>query len=109
MSGWSGGLRYRGGKFDYWYANRIGIVKMLHYLSESDTDCIWQLTDYKGTGAGFFPTDDGLFRRYEPQKLGNGWHGSVEYTFDTDETGTVIFKNALGTQDRTNYEADMAK
>ena len=58
----------------------------------------------KGTGKGFFPTDDGLFRRYEADALSDGWHGSVEYTFDEDETGTVMFKNALGNQDRADYE-----
>ena len=68
-------------------------------------DCIWELTDYRGRGEGYFPTDDGLFRRYEPTELGDGFHGSVEYTFDTDENGTVMFRNALGTQDRADFEA----
>lgn len=31
-------------------------------------------------------------------------HGSVEYTFDEAETGTVMFKDALGNQDRADYE-----
>ena len=45
-----------------------------------------------------------IFRRYEADALSDGWHGSVEYTFDEDETGTVMFKNALGNQDRADYE-----
>lgn len=35
------------------------------------------------------------------------WRGSVEYTFDEDEDGLVVFRNALGNQARENYEADM--
>ena len=65
---------------------------------------MWHLTSYKGTGKGYFPIDDGLFRRYEPESIWDGWHGSLEYTFDTDESGTVMFKNALGNQDRANFE-----
>ncbi len=53
---------------------------------------------------GYFPVEDALFRRYEPQNLTNGWHGSVEYTFDKDEIDAVIFKNTLGTRDREYIE-----
>ena len=62
------------------------------------------MTDYTGSGCGWFPTDDGLFRRYEPDTLGDGWEASVEFTFDEDENGTVMFKNALGTQAMENYK-----
>ena len=65
-----------------------------------------QLTEYRGTGDGYFPLSDGLFRRYEPanRPLPDGYRGWVEYTFSTDETGTVIFKNAGGVQDRSAAE-----
>lgn len=106
-AGLSGGWSYRGGKFDYLFAPGIGIVKMIHLIDDS-TDAIWELTEYRGTGNGYFPTGDGLFRRYEPQALGDGFHASVEYTFVADETGTVMFRNALGNQDRGNYEAMIA-
>lgn len=109
LSGKSGGHGYRGGKMDYWFAPGIGTVKFSRpYGKDGELDCIWTLTEYRGTGEGYFPTDDGLFRRYEPTQLGDGWHASVEYTFDVDETGTVLFHNALGTQDRANYEANQA-
>lgn len=94
---------YFSGKSDYWFAPGVGIVKFEHPFGEGHT-ALWQLVDYRGVGEGYFPTDDGLFRRYEPESLGDGWHGSVEYTCDEDESGTVLFKNALGTQDRANYE-----
>lgn len=110
LTGPEGGLAYRGGKMEYWFAPEIGIVKFSRpYGDDGKLDCIWELTDYRGKGEGYFPVADSLFRRYEPTELGNGWHGSVEYTFDEDETGTVLFRNALGTQDRANYEADIAE
>ncbi len=107
-TGPGGGYNYRGGKMDYWFAKDVGIVKFSRlYGKDNSLDCIWELVDFSGTGEGYFPTDDQLFRRYEPTELGNGWHGSVEYTFDHDESGTVLFRNALGNQDRANYEADI--
>lgn len=103
----SGGWGYRGGKKEYWFAEGVGIVKMSAVFEEEKPLCVWELTAYRGKGDGFFPIADGLFRRYEPTSLGHGYHASVEYTFDEDESGVVIFRNALGTQDRKNYEMDL--
>lgn len=110
LTGKGRGLGYRDGKMDYWFAPNIGIVKFSRpYGKDNALDCIWELTRYEGTGEGYFPISDGLFRRYEPTVLGDGYHAWVEYTFDQDESGTVLFRNALGTQDRANYEAEKAK
>ena len=103
----TGGWSYRGGKKEYWFAKGIGIVKMSAIFKEDLPPCIWELTEYRGEGEGFFPAADGLFRRYEPRDLRHGYHASVEYTFDEDESGIIIFRNALGTQDRKNYEMDL--
>lgn len=79
-------------------------------LHKNDTrECIRLLTEYKGVGEGFFPTEDGLVRRYDPKEIGDGYHASVEYTFDLEDDDLIIFCNALGTQDRENYEAAKAK
>ncbi len=99
---------YFNGQSDFWFAPGVGVVRFEHPYWGGNC-AVWELTAYRGTGEGYFPTDDGLFRRYEPKDLGNGWHGSVEYTFDTDESGTVVFKDALGTRDRADYEASPAK
>lgn len=107
-TGFGGGLGYYNGTKDYWFAPGIGMVKFVSTYKNDTLQTVWTLTAYQGTGNGYFPTEDGLFRKYEPTELGNGWHGAVEYTFDSDESGTVLFRNALGTQDRYNYEADMA-
>ena len=105
--GLHGGHAYFGGEKHYWFAEGVGIVKADFPLGFSDVDITshWELTEYRGTGEGFFPFDDGLFRRYEPMGLVRGCHGSVEYTFDRDESGTVVFRNATGVQDREEFEA----
>ena len=94
---------YFSGRSEYLFADGVGVVRFEHPYGDGKC-AVWQLTAYKGTGKGYFPTDDGLFRRYQAEALSDGWHGAVEYTFDVDETGTVLFKDALGTQDRADYE-----
>ncbi len=64
MSGWS----------DYWFAEGVGIVKYTHPIND-EKDVLWQLTDYRGEGKGYFPIEDGLWRHYEPEGLSDGWHG----------------------------------
>ncbi len=107
--GLSGGWHYRGGKKNYWFAPNVGIVKYESPYKNETLMSEWILTEFSGEGAGYFPVSDGFFRRYEAVGLTNGWHAWVEYTFDEDETGMIMFRNALGTQDRANYEADLAE
>jgi len=99
------GLGYRGGKKEYWFAPGVGIVKMTALYKGDTLQDIWELTEYRGTGEGFFPAEDGMFRRYESKFSGNGVHASVEYTFDEENGEMVIFRNALGNQDRACWEA----
>lgn len=100
---------YRTGKKEYWFAPNIGIVKMLAYNPDGETEhCTWELTAYEGTGEGYFPVADGLFRRYEPVVLGDGYHAWVEYTFDVEGDSAIMFRNACGTRDREAHEADNA-
>ena len=96
-----GGDWYFKGDFELWYAKGVGLVKLSRPLKTSN---IWQLTEYRGTGEGYFPFGDGFFRRYEPETLGEGLHASVEYEFVTDGEQMYIIKDALGTQDREVFE-----
>ena len=64
----------------------------------------WQLTDYKGTGEGYFPVNDGLFRRYEPTDIKMGYHAMAEYTFLETETGIDIVRNSRSYRDRADYD-----
>ena len=102
-----GGDWYFKGDFELWYAKGVGLVKLSRPLK---TPNIWQLTEYRGTGEGYFPFGDGFFRRYEPETLGERLHASVEYEFVADGDQMYIFKDALGNQDRADYEkAEKAK
>lgn len=95
---------YKNGVRDYWFAPGIGIVKYSRrYKDDPILESVWELTEYRGKGDGYFPVKDGLFRRYVPQDLKEGWHGWVEYTFDEDESGFAIFKNTYGTCDRGKF------
>ena len=97
---------YFSGHLEFWYAPGMGPVKFLRTVTEDGEPkaAVWLLTEFRGRGAGYFPVEDGLFRRYEAQGLGRGYHGSVEYTYVVDADGASIYKNALGTQDRADYE-----
>lgn len=99
------GWGYRGGKKEYWFAPGVGIVKMTALYKNDTLQDVWELTEYRGTGEGFFPAEDGMFRRYESKFSGNGVHASVEYTFDLEGDEMIIFRNALGNQDRACWEA----
>ena len=96
-----GGVWYFKGDFELWYAKGVGLVRLSRPLKTSN---IWQLTEYRGTGEGYFPFGDGFFRRYEPETLGEGLHASVEYEFVADGEQMYIIKDALGTQDREVFE-----
>ncbi len=105
--GYRRGMSYLNGTADYWFAPNVGMVRFSFSDKDGKAVTVWELTESRGVGSGFFPLEDGMFRKYEPTVLGDGWHASVEYTFDRDETGAVIFRNALGTQEREWYEAEL--
>ena len=103
VSGYQGGLGYFGGYMECWYAEGVGLVKYKRPVNDT-VENVWELTEYKGKGDGFFPINDGLVRRYAPKDIGSGCRGFVEYTYAADETGTTIFRNACGEQSREEYE-----
>lgn len=106
LTGKKGGWSYRAGRTEFWYAEGIGVIKLLKYYNSDKESCVWELTDYIGTGDGYFPIRDGLFRRYEPKDITGGWNGYTEYTYLVDESGCVIFADQAGLRDRENYLAD---
>lgn len=109
LQGMRDGWAYRGGKKDYWFAPGVGIVKMRALYKDDTLEGVWELTSYEGVGEGYFPVKDGLFRRYEAMGLTNGWHGAVEYMFDEENGSFIMIRNALGTQDRADWEAGQNK
>lgn len=95
---------YRGGWADYWFAPGIGLVQHFRLINAT-YDCYWQLTEYKGTGEGYFPVDDGLFRRYEPADLREGFISSLEVTFISDGSRSYMIYDAEGSQKTEFYNA----
>lgn len=99
-SGYENGYAYANCEKHYWYAPGVGIVKVRTVFAGGAHEAVYELTAYTGEGEGYFPICDGLVRRYEVLDISDGWHGGVEYTYDTDETGTVILQNSWGVRDR---------
>ena len=104
-------VAYRGGKRQYWFAPGVGIVKYSFYYDykEGIREGTYLLTELCGTGEGYFPYEDGMFRRYDVLEIENGWHAAVEYTWNVTGDEAVIFRNGIGTQDIENYTADQAR
>ena len=98
-----GGVDLRGSWMDYWFAPGIGIVQYFRLIFNK-IDMFWQLTDYKGTGDGYFPVCSGLFRRYEPTDIKMGYHAMAEYTFLETETGFDVIRNSRSYRDRADYD-----
>ena len=108
VSGYGGGIDYFGGHMECWYAEGVGLVKYKRPVND-EVENVWELTAYEGEGEGFFPTNDGLMRRYEPKDIGSGCRGFAEYTYVEDETGTTIFRNGCGVQSREEFEKTKKK
>lgn len=101
------GAQFQGGKKDIWYAKGIGIVKFqTDYWYDRSLSCFWELKEYRKTGDGYFPIVDKAYRKYAPETIGDGWRASVEHIYDTDDSGTIILTNVLGTRERDAYLAD---
>ncbi len=99
-SGYENGYAYANSEKHCWYAPDIGIVKVKTVFGGGINEAVYELTAYTGEGEGYFPIEDGLYRRYEVLDISDGWHGGVEYTYDEDEKGMVIFQNSWGVRDR---------
>lgn len=87
---------YRGGNKEYYFADGIGIVKVVNELENLQT-ATYELCSYEGKGEGYMPIADGLVRKYEAVGLTDGFYASSEYTYAADENGDiVIFADKCG-------------
>lgn len=100
VHGMTAGMAYRGGKFYYYFAPGIGIVRMEKpYWGDSAT-AVYELTEYEGTGEGYMPLCDGMMRRYDALNLTDGYVGSSVYTYAADDDGdVVIFSDRCGVRE----------
>ena len=98
---------WRGGWADYWFAPGVGVVRHFRLINNT-FDCFWQLTEYRGTGEGYFPAGDGFFRRYEPADLGEGFRSSLELTFAEEDGRLYVFADGEGSQDASEFLGALA-
>lgn len=91
------GLSYRGGKKEYYFAEGIGIVRVVTEYASGAKKSVYELTRYEGTGDGYFPIADGMVRRYDAIGLTDGYVGAAEYTYAADKDGQIyIFADRTG-------------
>ncbi len=100
VKGMGDGFGYRGGNKEYYFAEGIGIVKVVNEL-QNLKKATYELISYTGTGEGYMPVSDGLVRKYEAVNLTDGFYASTEYAYVADENGEiVIFADKCGIKNK---------
>lgn len=95
VQGCGSGVEYRGGKKIYNFAPQIGLVRIVnHYGSGQKT--VYELTDYIGTGEGYMPMQEGLWRRYDALDLSDGFVAWAEYFYEKNEFGVLTIISDRG-------------
>ncbi|MBQ6553328.1 MAG: RNA polymerase sigma factor [Clostridia bacterium] len=90
---------YYGGKKTYIFAKGVGIIRSENYYAENALCAVYELTEYEGTGEGYFPLDDGLHRHYDLINPKRNYVGYTDYTFVKDNYGrTVVFSDKRGSR-----------
>lgn len=96
-TGLDGGLSYRSGHKEYYFAKGIGIVRVINEYCSGALKAIYDLVSYKGEGDGYMPFANGLERIYEATNLTDGYVAGAEYIFAENENGEiVIFSDRCG-------------
>lgn len=89
--------KYMLGTKKYYFAPGVGIVKFVtHY---GDEPISFVLTDYDGTGDGFFPVADGLWRRMECSEIREDCRTFIEVRFAVDGETAVMIVDQCADQD----------
>ncbi len=97
ITGMEDGVEYRGGHKEYYFAEGIGIVKMISDYCDGCKQAVYELTEYDGMGEGYMPFEDGMRRKYEAIGLTDGFYASSEYFYAADEFGDIwIFADKTG-------------
>lgn len=97
IKGLDGGYKYRGGKKVYTFAKGVGLIKTVHHYSDNTLTAVYELSSFKGTGDGYFPASDGMFRRYDAVGLTEGFIAYTEYSYVGNNDGTCnVYVNQCG-------------
>ncbi len=101
ITGLGGGMSYREGHKIYYFAERIGIVRMVNEYCNGALKAVYDLVAYKGDGEGYMPFANGLERTYEATNLTDGYVAGAEYAYAENENGEiVIFANRTGIRNK---------
>ena len=106
----TGGIRnsgYRLHDADYYFADGVGLIKVITHCSGFLGDVVYELTEYSGTGNGFFPTEPGLERRYACMNSHAGFESSVTYLFAENDNGEkYMLFSGIGKHDKEIAERE---
>lgn len=101
ISGYVQGVDYFNGITDYYFAYGVGIVRIEREIYDGASKVQYDLTSYEGTGEGYLPLKDGLFRRYDGIGITDGYIGWTELYFAENEVGeTVCFSDRCGVRNK---------
>ena len=105
------GWDYRTGTKAYYFAQGVGLIKCEHYIGKNiyigeNNEAVYELTNYEGTGDGYMPVTDGLFRRYELINARENYIGKTEYTFCNDDGQLKIIESNIGIRTKKIYSPD---
>ena len=101
ISGLGGGMSYREGHKEYYFAEGIGIVRMVNEYCNGALNAIYDLVSYKGTGEGYMPFANGLERTYEATNLTDGYVAGAKYVYVENENGEiVVFSDRTGIRNK---------
>lgn len=90
ISGLGGGMAYREGHKEYYFADKIGIVRVVNEYCSGAIKAIYDLASYEGSGEGYMPFENGLKRVYEATNLTDGYVAGVEYSYVENENGEIV-------------------
>jgi len=93
ISGLGGGMSYREGHKEYYFAEGIGIVRMVNEYCNGALSAVYDLVSYKGRGQGYMPFANGLERIYEATNLTDGYVAGAEYVYVENENGEIVIFN----------------
>ena len=105
-----GGIRnagYRLHDADYYFADGVGIIKVITHCGGFLGDVVYELASYSGSGKGFLPVDAGLKLRYECVNSHVGYESAMTYTFIDDDNGSrMIIYSGVGRHNKAVAERE---
>lgn len=83
---------YFNGRREYYFANGVGIVRVVNHRGENEADVVYELSSYNGAVNGYMSAVPGIRRRYELIDPEPGVIASVEFACELDpESGDPVF------------------